>query len=560
MSYAKDSKWKNVLALLTIIIGYSMALLDTTIVNITLPKMTEFYNTDVKTISWVLNGYNLSFAVLLITMSRLADQFGRKKVFLIGVGLFTLSSYLCGVADNVHYLITFRVIQGMAAAMLVPVTLPMSLLIVSKEKRGLLMGIWGVLGGLASASGPALGGFLSENFSWQWIFYINIPAGIITILLTAILIHESYDETASKKIDWVGMSLLTVSMFTLTLALIQVNDYGWTSTHTLSLLTLGIITLVSFFIVEAKTDEPMLPLWLFKIRAFSAGTIGMFILTIGMVVIAFLVTFYLTMMLGMSQQEAGNIIAVMPLTSMFFAGAVGPLSQKFGSRWFSIIGLAVMGFAIYLCGGLTLDSTRGEIIWRMIIAGVGLGIAMTPMMMASMQAVPADKYGVSSGVNVFSRTLAQVIGVAVLVTIFNSYISMELSNAKSQVKMLVQSNTQLNDQVKSTLLSKLSNTQEYEKNSMSIDDIIAQMEKEKKVALAKAPSSAQMEINKQFKQQEDAMKEVIPEIGNIYKTKLSQAYADTFKSASGLLLIGIISSYFLEPVRRKKKGASSIEA
>ncbi|WP_052339814.1 MFS transporter [Gorillibacterium massiliense] len=524
--HLSKSKWRTAIGLFAIMIGYSMALLDTTIVNITLPKMSEFYGTDMKTISWVLNGYNLAFAVLLVTASRLADQFGRKRVFLIGVGLFTLSSYLCGVSSSADLLIAFRVMQGIAGAMLVPVTLPMSMLLVPKNRQGLLMGVWGALGGLMSAGGPVLGGLLAEHADWQWIFFINIPTGIITFLLCLVLIPESIDTTASKRIDWVGALLLTVSMFSLTLALVQVSDKGWTSISIELLLAIGIGALVLFFLAEARVTEPMLPLWLLKVRPFSAGMGGMFTLSVGMTGIAFLVTFYLTMSLGMSQQAAGDTIAVMPLVSIVFAGAAGPLSQKFGSRWLSIAGLLIFGAAIYLFGWLTPDSTRADVIWRMAVAGMGLGIAMTPMTMASMQAVPADKYGISSGVNNMTRTLGQVIGIAVLVTLFNANVNSEMSGAKAQAVALIQSDAGLNAQAKSSLLAHLEQMQGAQGNSVPTGD--------------------------------QEMRGISEQIAKLYRTGFSRAFDDTFKSISWFMVLGAASCFFLEPVRRRSEKRGSL--
>lgn len=221
---------KKILAFIVIVLGFLMALLDTTIVNITLPKMREYFETDLERISWVINGYNLAFAVLLLTAARLADQFGRKKVFIIGVVLFLVSSYLSGISGTVNMLIFFRVIQGLAAAMVVPVTIPLAVELFPKN-RGAVMGVWGAMAGLAAAGGPSLGGFLSTSFNWQWIFFINIPVGIVVVAAAIFLIQESYDASAGRKIDWAGIASLSVGMFTLTLGLIQGNDEGWGSMY-----------------------------------------------------------------------------------------------------------------------------------------------------------------------------------------------------------------------------------------------------------------------------------------------------------------------------------------
>ncbi|PRR84415.1 MFS transporter [Clostridium vincentii] len=215
------NKKYQIISFVAIILGFFMALLDTTIVNITLPKMTEYFNTTMAHISWVVNAYNLAFAAIILTASRLADQFGRKKLFIAGVVLFTISSLLSGLSNSLEGLILFRAIQGLSAAFVVPVAMPLSAEIFPPEKRGTIMALWGAFAGLAAASGPTLGGILTQWFNWRYIFFINVPIGCICILLTMKFIKESYDPTASKSIDFGGIITISTAMFCLTFALIK---------------------------------------------------------------------------------------------------------------------------------------------------------------------------------------------------------------------------------------------------------------------------------------------------------------------------------------------------
>lgn len=226
-----------------------MALLDSTIVNVALPEITRYFSSSMESISWVMNGYNLAFAVSLVTASRLADQFGRKKFFLIGLTAFSLSSLLAALSSTVELLIFFRVIQGLSAAIIVPVTVPLATEIFPPEMRGTIVGIWGGVSGLAAASGPSLGGILTAHIKWHSIFLVNIPIGIIAIVLTVIFIKESRDTTASKKFDYSGMLSLTIAMFAIAIALVKATDLGWSSVKVTSLFALSLLSFVAFIII-----------------------------------------------------------------------------------------------------------------------------------------------------------------------------------------------------------------------------------------------------------------------------------------------------------------------
>ena len=208
------NKKHQIISFVVIILGFFMAL-DTTIVNITLPTMTEYFNTTMSHISWVVNAYNLTFTAIILTASRLADQFGRKKLFLTGVFLFTISSLLSGISHSLEILILLRAVQGLSAAFVVPVAMPLSAEIFPPEKRGTIMALWGAFAGLAAASGPTLGGILTHFFNWRYIFFINVPIGCICILLTMKFIKESYDQAASKSIDFGGIITVSTAMFCL---------------------------------------------------------------------------------------------------------------------------------------------------------------------------------------------------------------------------------------------------------------------------------------------------------------------------------------------------------
>ncbi len=278
----ESGAFKNkILPFLIVVMGFFMPMLDTTIVNITIPKMMEYFSADTQKITWVLNGYNLAFAVLLITASRLADQFGRKRIFMIGVLIFTVGSMFSSLSTNLEMLIFFRVVQGLAAALVVPVSIPLAVELFSPSKRGTVMGMWAAFAALAAAGGPSIGGILTEHFEWQSIFYINIPIGIVVLILGTFLLKESFDPSATKKIDWIGMATLSVSMFTLTLAIIQANEKGWLSAYILSMFAISAVSFAAFIFIETRSKDPMIPMQMMKIKHFMADSVTLFILGIG---------------------------------------------------------------------------------------------------------------------------------------------------------------------------------------------------------------------------------------------------------------------------------------
>jgi EmrB/QacA subfamily drug resistance transporter len=409
-------KTRRALSFTAIVLGFFMALLDTTIINIALPEMTRHFGGSVSQISWVMNGYNLAFAVFILTASRLADQFGRKKVFLIGVALFTLSSLLAGFSTSLGMLIALRVIQGLAGAVIVPVTIPLTTTAFPKEMHGLIIGIWGAVSGVAAASGPALGGILTQKLSWEWIFFVNVPLGVLSMILTLIFIQESRDDTAGRSIDYGGILGITGGMFFVTYALIKVQDYGW-DLHVFLLLAAGVSFLVFFFLTQYRGKEPMLPLSLLRIRAFNSTSVSMIILGAALMNVSLLTSFYLTRVMGVTELKAGLVLSMMAVGSIASSAIAGPLSAKYGSSLFAAAGMVLIGGATYSMSGLQADSALGAVMLRLALAGLGVGLSMAPVMSSAIRVVPEDKVGIASGVTNMAKSLGSVVGVAIIVTV-----------------------------------------------------------------------------------------------------------------------------------------------
>lgn len=553
-----SSKVLKALSFITIILGFFMALLDTTIVNISLPKMTEYYNTTQKDVSWVVNGYNLAFAVFIITASRIADQFGRKKIFMSGVAFFTGASIMCGLSDSLNMLIFFRVIQGLAGAIIVPVTVPMALEIFSGRRQGTLMGVWAAISGLAAASGPALGGILTENFKWQWIFFVNIPIGILTILLTAVLIKESYDPTAGRRVDYGGVAALSAAMFALTYALIKANDFGWGSVEIIGLFALTLVSLVVFFIIESKVKDPMLPLSLLKIIPFAGCSLTLLMLGAGMMSAIFMTSFFLTTIMGFSVLKAGLTVSVMPLASIMTSAFAGPASAKLGSRILSAIGMLLMAISVFLLGGLHADSTRMDVIWRLLITGAGMGMTMAPVMGSAVRNTPKEKSGIVSGVLNMMRALGTVLGVAVLVAILNSGVAATFTEVKSEINNTIKNNKVLNSDLKARIEENIKNV----KSDGNVDipdaaEFISKMDEQEALVLAKTPEYGKNQVRAAFKVQKDELLKLWDNIQLEIKKGMADAFDRTFRYGGIMMLLGVIFAFFSDK-RRKKDGGKPL--
>jgi EmrB/QacA subfamily drug resistance transporter len=535
----------------TVMLAFFLAILDSTIVNITLPRITEYFRTDIKTISWVVNGFALAFAVPLITASRLADQFGRKRIFSIGLALFTVTSLLAGLAPSVNLLVFFRVLQGLSAAMLVPVTLPIVLDLFPPEKSGTVIGAWAAIAGLAAAGGPALGGVISEKLEWQWIFYINIPIGLLSLVLTQFLIRESKDPTASHRIDWSGMFSLTAVAFSLVYGLIKANDLGWTSPTILALFACSALSLGLFVLAEMRSKEPMLPLGMLRSLPFSAGNATLFVLGMGMMNGVFFLAFFLTQVMGKTELEAGIVITALPLSSTIFSGIAGSLSDRLGSRWFTTTGMAVMAVAVYLYTGLTPAATNGQIIWRLVIMGAGIGTAMAPVIGSTVRAVAADKIGIASGVGNMSRTVGTVLGVALIVTLFTNKVERQIGWAKDEASALVTANEALREQIKRPILNRLARVRFSQSGKLAtLEETLAEVDRKQAEVLESVPPFMAKKMAKVFDEQKQELRVLHPRLQSIFRNRICDAFLATFRINAYVLILGVFFALFSDQRRR----------
>ena len=535
----------QILAFIGTVLGFFMALLDTTIVNIAIPDMINVFNTNVTDVSWIINGYNLTFAIFLLTASRIADKYGRKKIFISGLIIFVVASILCGISENLNQLIIFRFIQGIGAAITVPVSIPIALELFSDNNRSKVVGIWGALSALASASGPVLGGLLIHYLGWEFIFFVNVPLGLISILLVSIYIKESYGDNKNIKLDVLGTLFFTIFISSLTYALIKGDDYGWTSYTILILLVLSIVFLIAFLIRELKAHNAMLPIKIFKNRQFSLGNITILLIGIILNSILFIFSLYLTKLVGFSTLKAGLILSTLAIATMIISALTGPIVQKKGSLIISLIGLLIListSFSMFL---LEYNSSLSKIIFLLVVSGIGIGLCFAPVMSSVVEKGGKQYLGVVSGLSNVGRTLGGIMGIAVMVSILNTSMDTNTDKSIEEVKKHVTSNEKLNEEMKKSMIKKI------EKADLNKD-----LEDNKKKFKNKINEKL-LVLNKnslQYQTLENQKKEGIKEINDaedIFKTNYMNAFYNTFIAIGIFSIVAFIMSLFSDSRKRE---------
>jgi EmrB/QacA subfamily drug resistance transporter len=417
-----DEEHRKWWTLLAVSFGLFMIMLDNTVVNVALPSIQRDLNVDFSSLEWVVNGYFLTFAVLMLTGGKLADLFGRRRIFILGLVVFTLSSLACGLATNGETLIAARAVQGVGAALMNPATLSIITATFPPRQRGMAMGIWVGVSAVALALGPITGGLLSEYANWSWIFFINVPIGAFAILAARIVIRETKDTSLEQRLDLPGLATSGAGLLALVYALIEANAKGWTSPEILSLFGVAVAGFAAFIALERRQRAPMLDLSLFRNRTFTGANLTMLLIALSMFGVFFFVSLFVQNILGYSPVQAGAAFLPMTLCIVFLAPVAGKLSDRIGSRWLMSGGMVLIGISLVLFSLLDERSTFWNLFPALLIGGAGLAVAMTPTTSAAMGSVPVDKAGVGSGVLNSSRQIGGALGIAVIGAILGSYI------------------------------------------------------------------------------------------------------------------------------------------
>jgi EmrB/QacA subfamily drug resistance transporter len=399
-----------------------MIMLDNTVVNVALPSIARDLKIGISELEWIVTGYALVFAALLITGGKLADMFGRRKIFVIGLAIFSLSSLACGLAPSASFLIGARCAQGIGAALMNPATLSIITATFPAKQRGQAIGIWAGVSALALAIGPLVGGLIVDNIGWNWIFFVNVPIGVLGIVVSLLVIKESRDTSHEQSIDLPGLLTSIGFLFSLSYALVEGNSHGWTSPEILGLFALAAVLLVAFIVVEKRQRLAMLDLSLFKIGSFTGANVVAMLVSLSMFGVFFFVSLYIQNILGYSAVQAGASFLPMVTLIIVVAPIAGRLSDRVGSRWLMGAGMTLLGFSLLLYERVTVHSTFWTLLPSMILGGVGMAMTMSPMTSAAMGAVPVDKAGVGSGVLNSFRQVGGSLGIAVMGAIVASYL------------------------------------------------------------------------------------------------------------------------------------------
>jgi EmrB/QacA subfamily drug resistance transporter len=411
-----DNAREKVVVLLTMCFALAMVMLDNTVVNIALPTIQRELGATVSDLQWIIDGYVLALASLLLTGGILGDRYGRKRMFLGGLVIFTLASLGCGLAGSGSQLIAFRAIQGIGAALLLPGTLSILTVTFPPEERAKAIGLWAGVSGLALALGPTLGGYVVEHLGWPSVFFINVPIGIVALAVAVRTVKESVSEQ-TRHLDIPGLFLGTGALFALTYGLIEANQYGWSDPLIVGALIAAAVLLAGFLVWEHVNTDSMMPLSFFRIPAFSAGNAVAFSVSLGMFSVFLFVTLYMQAIRHFTPFQTG--LRFLPLTGMVIVTApnAGRIAQRVGSRIPMTYGLLLASLSMF---GLTFvqpDTPYWILGLIFLVMGHGLGSTMAPMTAAVMGAVGPQRAGLGSAMTNTSREVGGVLGIALLGTL-----------------------------------------------------------------------------------------------------------------------------------------------
>jgi EmrB/QacA subfamily drug resistance transporter len=400
--------------------AYFMVVLDALVVITALPRIQGDLHVGLSSLQWTVNAYGIAFAAGIITAAALGDRFGRRRVFTIGLALFSIASAACALAPTAAELIAARTVQGLGAAVVLPLSLTILTTAFPPEKRGMIVGVYGGLAGLAVALGPIVGGAITEGIDWHWIFWVNVPIGIVVVLLGRCLLPESHG--VRERLDPVGVSLVTAGVIALVWALTRANDAGWSSAEVLASIAAGLLLIAAFVGWERRAGAPTVPLRLFANREFAIGNLTTFFLHGATFAAAFFVTQEFQLARGYSPLGTGLRLLPFFGTPMVVAPIAGALSDRIGRRPIMLTGLALQGAGyVWVAARGSLGTRWEELAAALLVAGIGISMALPTVPTAVLSAVAPDEIGKASGVNFMAQRFGTVFALAIAGAVFSAH-------------------------------------------------------------------------------------------------------------------------------------------
>lgn len=419
-------------------VGLFMALIDVTIVNISIPELQRDLDAPVDTVSWVLNAYNIMFAVLLVGMGRLADQFGRRRFFVTGMAIFTVGSLLCALSPSIEVLVGFRVLQAVGAGILAPIALATTTLVFPPHQRGLGLALMAMIANLAAAIGPPLGGVLIEVASWHWIFLINVPIGVVGVALALRVMPESYDLAATRQVDWAGMVLIAGAVFCLTYGLVEANSQGWGSPEIVSLLAGSGVLTAAFVVSQRVGKAPMLGRTLASNSQFMGASAAMLLFAVGMMGMLFLCVIALVGLWQYSELEAALAITPVAIMGALVAPVVARFADRVSPRTLAMPALVLVAGGLLWLSGMPAEPDYAAIIGPLVLTGMGIGAMFPAVSIGAMGSIPGQELGLGSGIVNMSRQVGFALGIAVLVAVFTGSLRDSAPELRAEVASIAQ--------------------------------------------------------------------------------------------------------------------------
>ena len=441
----RGNKWWTLVA---VCLGILMLLLDITIVNVALPDIQLALKSSFSDLQWIVDAYALTLAAFLLTAGSIADMYGRRLLYLIGLAVFTGASALCGFAVTTLMLQLSRALQGVGGAIMFAVSLALLADAFRGKDRGIAFGVWGGVTGLAVAIGPLLGGILTSGLSWRWIFFVNVPIGIVAVVIAVLKVSESRAQQVTRP-DWAGFALFTVALASLVYGLIESNQRSFTDGLVLGCFAAAAVLLVAFVLVELRIEHPMFDLSLFRLPTFAGGSVAAFGLSASIFAMLLYLVLYLQDILGYSPLGTGARLMFLSGGTLATAIVAGRLSSRVPVRLLIGPGLILVGAGLLLMRGLDAGSTWTHLIAGMIVGGLGVGLVNPPLASTAVGVVPPQQAGMASGINSTFRQVGIATGIALLGTLFSNNVSDEVRTRVAAVPGLARQGSQIATAVQS---------------------------------------------------------------------------------------------------------------